>query len=116
MSGLTLEAAALIRGLLTGEAKPSDRSVVTGVRTPLGQSVVATVFRKPVTTRGQTDMRLDLAETERSDRDADLAVIVSPTDFPGIDPEDAEAWNVTMTLPTLIRILGQDTTTEGTPS
>lgn len=116
MSALTLEAAALIRGLLTGEAKPSDLSVVTGVRTPLGQSVVATVFRKPVSTAGQIDMRLELAETERGDRDADLAVIVSPTSLPGIDPEDAEAWNVTMTLSTLIRLLGQDTTTEGIPA
>lgn len=112
MSAIAIAAAALVRSMLTDAPSPSDRSVITGLRTPLGQSLIAAVHHNQITTPAQIDVRLNLAELERGDRDTDLAVVVAPTSLPGIGPEYPEAWNVTMTLPTLARILGQTITTE----
>ena len=115
MSALTWAAASIVRTHLTGKDTP-EGAVVTGIRAPLGQSLVATVFHNPPTSAAHANCRLELAELDRGDRDADLAIVVEHSTLTGIEPDDAEAWNVHMTLPTLLRILGTATLTEKEPS
>lgn len=115
MSVRAFGAAAIVRALLDdGPTDSKESSTITGLRTPLGASVTATVFPDPVNSAGHQDMRLEIAEVNRGDTDADLGLVIAPTGLVGIDRTAPEAWNVTLTLPTLVRLLGQDTTTEGT--
>ncbi|QZY52899.1 hypothetical protein [Leucobacter tenebrionis] len=118
MSARAFGAAAIVRALLDdGPGDTVQSSTITGLTTPLGQSIVVTVFPDPVSSAEHQDMRLEIAEVNRGDADADLGVVVAPTGLAGIDRAAPEAWNVTLTLPTLLRLLGQDhTTQEGTPS
>lgn len=113
MSALTIDAAATVRSFITGiPIDQNDAATVTGLRSPLGDQIVAAVYHQPITTPAQINTRIDVADMDRGDRDADLAIIIDPSAMPGIDHRDAEAWNVHMTLPTLLRILGADTTHE----
>lgn len=104
-------ATATVRDLLahlTGDGP--HRAAITGLRAPLGQRITATVAERPARTPEQLDARLTIAEMNRGDDDADLAIVIDPSAVAGIDTDAAEAWNVHMTLPTLLRILGQDST------
>lgn len=111
MSALTLAAAATIRAIITGTTTP-EGSTVPGLRTPLGDSITATIYADPPTSTPHTNGRLEFADMERSESDADLAIVIDPSQLPGIDPDDPEAWNVHMTLPTLLTILGHNPNTE----
>ncbi|SDQ04988.1 hypothetical protein [Leucobacter chromiiresistens] len=105
--------AAWVRNLLgVDPAGAPESTTVTGLRSPLGDTITATVFDTPALSDGHDNARLELAELERGDNDADLGIVVSPAGLTGIDETAPEAWNVTMTLPTLRRILGQDTHNE----
>lgn len=115
MSAETLGAAATVRAILTGDSRP-EGATIHGLRTPLGDSITAEVYSQPPTSTAHGNGRLDYADMERADNDADLALVIEPSQEPGINSGDAEAWNVRMTLPTLLRILGAETPTEGTPA
>lgn len=110
MSTITLDAAATVRSLLSGEpADPAHGTTVTGLSTTLGDSIVATVYAWPAEAAVNLDSRLEFADMERGDRDADIGIVIAPTGLAGLNQADATAWNVHMTLPTLLRILGTPT-------
>lgn len=99
-----------ILATLTGR-RPS-KATISGLTTPLGETITVTVSEQPATMPGHIDARLTLAEMNRGDNDTDLGVFIDPSALVGLDEAAPEAWNVHMTLPTLLRILGADTTNQ----
>lgn len=97
---------------LTGEGP--QRTAITGLTTPLGETITATVSERPASAPGHLDARLTVADMHRGDDDTDLAILIEPSAVVGIPSSAPEAWNVHMTLPTLLRILGAENPMEGT--
>lgn len=97
----------IVAGLDSDEI--SYRATVDGLRGPLGQTITATVSGQPPLSSHHISALLEVAEMNRGDNDAGLGLVIAPAGLPGIDTNDAAAWNVHMTLPTLLELLGQST-------